>query len=72
MTPLLDEYAQYFINDRLAEAQQAALAAQLPRRRRGAFAMATRARLAGSLRSLAARLEAAPIVDSRLVIARSR
>ena len=73
MMPLLEDYARHVINERMAEAEQAALAAQLPRSSRGPFIAATRSRLAHGLRSLAARLDPRPAVDSRLVIiARSR
>ena len=68
----LDDYAQYVINDRLAAAHQAELAAQLPKAAHRSFAIAARTRLASGLRSLAAHLDAGAPAEPRLLIARSR
>ena len=68
----LEIYAQDMMRNRLHEAAQQALAAQLPHSRTPRPDQAARLRLANGLRALAVRLDPCVLSDPALVVASSR
>jgi hypothetical protein len=67
----LEVYAQDVIRDRIHDAAQASLVAQLPRAPRPRPDLAARLRLANGLRALALRLDPCAACEPSLVIANS-
>jgi hypothetical protein len=69
---LLEDHARSLIHDRLAQARNDALAAELRGTRPSFRASTARVRLADGLRFLARRLDPSIVCEPRLVIARFR